>query len=175
MRDKHYKTLISVANDHLDSANIFFLSYTAQFKKTAKEMKSRAHGGYEIDHLTKEFEKEVVYKCTELLEKIEVLFNNSGRNLSSKQYNDLINMCTKKFSAIINNYCSAFREEFENIETCESSFKTLNENITCKINNYIRAFKSLSNTKIDKALLWTAIGTVFAAISLIISVISIFK
>ena len=175
MRDKHYKTLISVVNDYLDGTITYFSSYNAQFKKTAKEIKSRAHGGYEVAHLTKEFEKEVGYKCTELLEKIEALFNKSRRNLSSKQYNGLINMCTKKFNAIVNSYCSAFCEEFENIETVESSFKILNENITCKINNYIRAFKCLSNTKIDKALLWTAIGTVFAAISLILSVISVFK
>lgn len=170
MRDKHYKTLISVVKDYLDDTIIYFISYNAQFKKTAKEIKSRAHGGYEIAHLTKEFEKEVNYKCIELLEKIETLFINSGRKLSPKQYNDLINICTKKFNAIVNSYCSAFREEFENIETVESSFKTLNENITCKINNYIRAFKLMSDAKINKDRLWTVWGIIVSAILSIIAI-----
>lgn len=173
MRDKHYKTLINVVNDYLDDATVYFSFYNAKFKQTAKETKSRAYGGYEVVRLTKDFEKDVSCKCTELLEKIEILFNNSGRKLAAEQYNDLINKCTKKFNAIIDNYWSVFQEEFESIETCENSFKILKENITCKINNYIRAFKCLSNTKIDKALLWTAIGTVFAGISLILSVIAI--
>ena len=132
MRNKHYETLISVANDYLDGTIAYFSSYTVQFKKTAKEIKSRAHGGYEIELLTKKFEKEVNYKCTELLDKVENLFLNSGRKLSTKQYNDLTNRCIEKFKAIINNYYSIFRDEFENIETYEIFFKSLNENVTFK-------------------------------------------
>ena len=109
--------------------------------------------------------------CTELLERIDKLFVDSGRRLSSKQYDDLINRCIKKFAGIIDNYCNVFQKEFEFTETIKISFRLIKENIDFKIRNYIEAVKLINNYKINKDRQWTAWGVIISTILSIIAIV----
>ena len=66
-----------------------------------------------------------------------------------------------------------FQNEFELNKTLETKLEVAKGNISNKISNHINALKIFINSKLDKALWWTAIGTIFAGVSLILSVIAI--
>ena len=90
-----------------------------------------------------------------------------------KQYADLIDKCTTLFVSTIDGYYKVFQEEFDLNRTIETSRNVFRSNIALRISNHINALNIMTNTKLDKALLWTAIGTVFAGLSLVLSVIAI--
>lgn len=86
---------------------------------------------------------------------------------------DLIDKCTKPFDSIVDNYSKAFEKEFGLNETLKTSLTISKSRMFGKIGGFINALNIISNTKIDKALVWTAVGTVFAGFSLILSIIAI--
>ncbi len=173
MNDKVYKQLLQLIDANILNINDYFFVYTLLFKRKAKETKAGSYGGYEVINFVGEFNNELNNKCADLLKETEKLFINSGRKLSKKQYTELIGKCTKPFDSIIENYSKAVKEEFELNGTLEVSLTLSKERISSRIRGHINALKSISNTKIDKALLWTAVGTIFGGISLILSVIAI--
>lgn len=173
MRDKTYKQLFSLANESIVDIYEHFSVYIHLFEKKAEETKANSYGGYELTKFAGDFNKELNQKCSELLKEIEKLFVGSGRKLSRKQYMDLIEKCTKPFDSIVDNYSEVFEKEFGLNETIKTSLKISKSRMFMKISGFINALNIISNTKIDKALVWTAVGTVFAGISLILSVIAI--
>jgi hypothetical protein len=143
------------------------------FERKAQRLKAGSYGGYEVNNLVGEFNKAVNDKSSELLDKITNMFKESGRNLSDEQYNTLISNCSKTFATIIDNYYKVFQKEFEFNRTIETSLNCLKGNTMHKISCHIKALKILTRTKLDKALLWTKISTIFAGISLLLSIIAI--
>ena len=175
MRNKIYKQISSLVNESILDIYEHFSVYIYSFENLAKETKSNSYGGYELTKFVGDFNKELNQKCSDLLKEIETLFVGSGRKLSRKQYMDLIEKCTKPFDSIIDNYSAAFKKEFGLNETAETSLRVSKGRIYGKISGFINAVNIISNTKIDKALVWTAIGTLFAGVSLLLSVISILQ
>lgn len=173
MRDKVYKQLSSLVNESIFDIYEYFSVYIHLFEKRAEETKANSYGGYELTKFAGEFNKELNQKCSELLKEIETLFVGSGRKLSRKQYMDLIDKCTKPFDSIVDNYSKAFEKEFGLNETLKTSLTISKSRMFGKIGGFINALNIISNTKIDKALVWTAVGTVFAGFSLILSIIAI--
>lgn len=175
MKDNVYKQLSSLINESISNIKEYFSIYILLFERRAEETKANSYGGYELTKFVGEFNNELNQKCSELFKEIENLFVGSGRKLSREQYIDLTDKCTKSFDSIIDNYSKAFDKVFGLNETLRLSLTTSKSRIFRKIGKFINALNIISNTKIDKALWWTAIGTVFAGISLILSIIAILK
>lgn len=165
--------MLEMVDDEISNIYDFFSLYTILFERKAKETKAGSYGGYEISKMVGEFNKAINDKSTELLEKVSKLFQESGRTLSEKQYDILLNKCHTPFERSIDDYKKVFRKEFESNDSIEISLDMFKSNVKAKINKRIRGLKVFINTKLDKALWWTAIGTVFAGVSLILSVVAI--
>ncbi|MBE6806268.1 MAG: hypothetical protein E7526_07170 [Ruminococcaceae bacterium] len=173
MNKKAYKKLSVLINEKIEDTYKYFEEYKHLFKNNAQEVKAGSYGGRDVLEFVEDFNKEVNKKCNELLKEIDSLFINSGRKLSNNQYADLIDKCTTLFASTIDGYYKVFEEEFDLNETIETSSNLFRGNTALKISRHINALNIMSNTKLDKALLWTAIGTVFAGLSLVLSVIAI--
>lgn len=175
MRKKAYKQITILVDNHISDIHEYFNLYIHLFENKAKETKNSSYGGYELKTLVNEFNNEINQKCSNLMREIETIFANSGRKLSHKQYVDLIEKCVKPFNTIESNFATTFKKEFNFNETLKISLLNSNERISKKINDSINTLNILSNTKIDKALIWTAIGTILAGISLILSIVTIIE
>lgn len=173
MNKKIYKQLSVLINERIEDTYKHFEAYKHLFKKNVQEVKAGSYGGHDVLEFAEDFNKEVNRKCNVLLKEIDSLFINSGRKLSNKQYADLIDKCTTLFVSTIDGYYKVFQEEFDLNRTIETSRNVFRSNIALRISNHIDALNIMTNTKLDKALLWTAIGTVFAGLSLVLSVIAI--
>lgn len=173
MNDKLFNQFLNLINIDISDIYGYFSIHNALFERKAQRLKAGSYGGYEVNNLVGEFNKAVNDKSSELLDKITNMFKESGRNLSDEQYDTLINNCSKTFSTIIDNYCKVFQKEFEFNRTIETSLNCLKGNTMHKISCHIKALKILARTSLDKALLWTKISTIFAGISLLLSVIAI--
>lgn len=172
MNDKYFRDFWGLVDNKTTDIHKHFSMYNA-LSKVAFQTKKASYSDYDLQKMVGGFSREVNSQCSKLLETISDIFTKSGRKLSAKQYNILIDMCTKTFTTIIDNYKTAFQEEFNISDTLEIQFRLCEEDVSNKINKHIKALKILINTKIDKALWWTAIGTVFAGVSLILSVVAI--
>lgn len=173
MNKKAYKQLSVLINERIEDIYKHFEVYKLLFKRRAQRVKSGSYEGRDVLELVEGFNKEVNKKCNELLKEIDSLFINSGRKLSNKQYADLIAKCTTLFVSTIDTYYKAFQEEFDLNRTIEASRNMFRSNVALRISSHINALNITTNTKLDEALLWTAIGTVFAGLSLVLSVIAI--
>lgn len=173
MKDKTFNQIFNLINIDISDTYGYFSIHNALFERKAQRLKSGSYRGYDVTNLVGEFNKAVNDKSSELLDKITNMFKESGRNLSDEQYDTLINNCSKTFSTIIDNYCKVFQKEFEFNRTIETSLNCLKGNTTHKISCRIKALKILTITKLDKALLWTKISTIFAGVSLLLSIIAI--
>lgn len=158
---------------YIRSVYDFFSLHTAIFKSQALEIKSHSYGGREILNLVAVFNRKTNQQCDELIDKIKNLFAESGRTLSEKQYIDLKEKCTKPFVNGIDAFKKALQEEFEWTSTMETSLSVLKGNVISSINHRIDTFKLISSIRLDKALRWTALGTIFAGISLLLSAAAI--
>ena len=174
MRKTIYNDLFEVLRLQLSETERYFYVYGMQFRKKAQAKKATAFAGHEIKQFADEFCVEINSKCSELLCSAEKLFLASGRKLSKSQYKHLIAEYTHSFGILIDAFSKTFFEEFETLETIALLFSNLKGNITPKITSHFRAIEILSNSKIDKVLRWTAVSTVLAALSLILSVINLF-
>ena len=94
MCNQAYRKLEKVVDSYILDVHEHFRTSNLTFKKQAQETKSRPYGGYEVSHYADQFNYELSCKRTELLKRIETLFAKTGRKLSSKQYNNLIEKCT---------------------------------------------------------------------------------
>ena len=173
MNKKIYKQISVLIDEKIDDTYGNFEVFKLMFKRKAQELKTRSYSGRDVLEFVGDFNKEVNDKCNELLKEIDSRFINSGRKLSKSQYADLIGKSTTLFTSVIDGYYKSFQEEFDLNRTIETSKNAFRGNIVLKISRHINALNIMSNTKLDKALLWTAIGTVFAGISLVLSVIAI--
>ena len=173
MNKKIYKQLSVLINERIEDIYKHFEAYKLLFKRNAQRVKSGSYSGHDVLELVEDFNKEVNRKCNELLKEIDSLFINSGRKLSNNQYADLIEKCTTLFVSTVDGYYKVFQEEFDLNRTIETSRNVFRSNIALRISSHINALNIMTNTKFDKALLWTAIGTVFAGFSLVLSVIAI--
>lgn len=173
MKEKIYTSLSKVVDGYIRGVYDFFSYQTAVFKKQALEMKSSSYGGRDVLNLVANFNQRTSQKRDELLDKVKSLFAESGRKLSKKQYSDLKEKCTKPFVNGINTFKKALVEEFEWTSTEETSLSVLEQNVISSINYRIDTFKLMSSIHLDKALWWTALGTIFAGASLVLSIIAL--
>ena len=173
MKNKIFKQLLDLVNEEISGIYDYFALHNLLFERKANQIKSDSYGGHEINKIMDEFNQIINTKSSELLEKISQMFKDSGRKLSKKQYKELIKNCTAPFISCIDNYKQVFQNEFELNKTLETKLEVAKGNISNKISNHINALKIFINSKLDKALWWTAIGTIFAGVSLILSVIAI--
>lgn len=173
MREKTYEQISFLITKDIAEIYRYFSIYIYLFSKKAPEIKAGSYGGYDLVKLVEDFNTELNLKSSKLLKNVENWFLISGRKLSKHQYERTIDMCTKPFISIIDDYSKAFKKEFDLNKTLEVSFVTSKNTISSKIQSYLNTLSIISNSKLDKALMWTALGTVFAGISLILSVIAI--
>lgn len=173
MKKKVFEQLLNIVNIEILEIHDFFAIHNKLFERKSKQLKSGSYGGYDMLKMASEFNQAITNKSSELLEKITNMFEESGRNLSDEQYDTLISNCSNTFSTIIDNYHKVFQKEFELNRTIETSLNCLKGNTMHKISCHIKALKILTRTKLDKALLWTKISTIFAGISLLLSIIAI--
>ena len=173
MRKKVYKELTYLIDIKLEEISDYFANYNILLEKQAKEIKALSHGGYEIKKMASDFSNEINIKTKELLEEIENRIISSSRKFKPKQISDVEKKCTNKILFIIDDFNTKLQEMFGLIESIEVLLYNLKQRTQYKIAKGIKAVNAMTNAKIDKALLWTAIGTVFAGISLILSVIGI--
>ena len=173
MKKKVYIPLSKVVDDYIQKMYDCFSRHIATFRKQAQEMKSHSYGGREVLNLVAVFNQETNQQCDKLIDKVKNLFAESGRSLSKKQYDDLKSKCTKPFVNGIDAFKKALQEEFEWTSTMETSLSVLKGNVISSINHRIDTFKLISSVRLDKALRWTALGTIFAGISLLLSAVAI--
>lgn len=173
MRGKVYKELMFLIDIKLEEISEYFSNYNIVFEKQANELKATSYGGYEIRRMVSDFSNEINIKTKELLVEIENRIISSSRKFSSEQMNDVEQKCTNKISFIINNFNTKLQEVFGLVESVEVTLCNLKQGTEYKITKGIRAVNAMTNAKIDKALCWTAIGTVFAAVSLVLSVVGL--
>jgi hypothetical protein len=173
MNKKLYEQISLLINEKIEDTYKYFEVYKYTFNKKVKKLKASPYSGHDVLELVENFNDELNLKCKTLLKEIDDLFINSGRKLSNSQYADLIKRCTSLFVSTIDGYYKAFQEEFEFKGTIKTSANVFRKNMASKISGHINALNIISTTKIDKALMWTAVGTVFAGISLLLSIIAI--
>ena len=173
MKEKIYTALSKVVDGYIHGVYDFFSWQTAVFKKQALEVKSRSYGGREVLDLVAVFVQKTKQERDQLLENVKNLFIETGRTLSEKQYNDLKSKCTKPFICGIDAFSKTLRDEFEWTSSPETSLFILKESTISIINGHIDTFKLMTSIHLDKALQWTALGTIFAGVSLLLSVVAI--
>lgn len=173
MKKDYFNKLSRIVDSYIYKTKTSFSVYVATFQKEALEIKTRSYGGYELSRLVGNFNQKSNQLCDELLDEISSLFNDIGRKLSDKQYENLKEKCVKLFEDSSNTFAEAFNKEFGLNGSLELSFLNTKRNIISRINNYINILNIKASTRINKALIWTIWGTIFAGLSTILSVIAI--
>lgn len=169
-----FDNLLKIISIKISEIENSFILHNISFQRKAKELKAGSYGGHDKVRCLKEFGKFVDQQLSILFQETSRVFVSSGRKLSEQQYGYLKEYYTGVFDSYIQNFRNLFSIEFQVEESLRIMFDSLKFHTTQKIENYISAMEYLRENRIDKALIWTAVGTVFAGISLILSVIAIF-
>ena len=176
MRSKVFNQLLTIIEIKITEIEDYFVSYFVSAEKNLQEIKARPYGGYEIKRCVGDFNEVINIKSTELLNEVNHVIVDTGRNFSKKQYALLNKKCSNCFNSIINKFIHILSQEFEDIETLQIVLRTKAENTSLKFEKNILATRIFKNKKIDIALRWSIAGVVISKLlSVIAIIISIIK
>ena len=176
MRAKVFNQLLTIIEIKITEIEDYFVSYFVSAEKNLQEIKAHPYGGYEIKRCVGDFNEVINIKSTELLNEVNHVIVDIGRNFSKKQYALLNKKCSTCFNSIINKFIHILSQEFEDIETLQIVLRTKAENTSLKFEKNILATRIFKNKKIDIALRWSIAGVVISTLlSVIAIIISIIK
>lgn len=148
--------------------------YNLQFERNVAEHKANSvsWGGYQEKQYIEDFNKSIRRDVDELISNIEILMAETNRKLNSKQLNIMEEKLAGKIRSIVADYKKSYTNAMGGINrTNETLLELTPGNVINEVHCSFSFFHFKSKFTRDKALLWSIIGNIISAISVLVSII----
>lgn len=174
LRNKYFTELIKHVDMLLNRLSDKYVLYNLMLKRKVAENKSNlvSWSGQEELQYIQEFNIDIHEDVDEVVAEIENLIEQINRNINCKQRNIIEEKIAQKVEIIVSDYKKAYlivMKELSN--TNELSLELILGNIVKEVKERFSLFQFKRRYKMDRMLLWSIIGNIILAISVLVTVI----